>query len=195
MKNICSKQMIQCFWIIFYIRESKKEWININYSLCTLNILEMSIYVSLNSVLICRVWTSVSVDAFKGYYIVIICLKPFDIPVCNKCSIYRIVHLVTYVSLWNQRTVVLNCCVYFIQGCLYTSSMLLYNHGVLSVRSVVWGVERREGNSTSLDSGLGQTDCQWHALPTQSQNHPQGPQVTQVRDQMISYLDLISHWL
>lgn len=56
--------------------------------------------------------------------------------------------------------------------------MLLHHHGVLSLRSVVRSLEGREGDPTCFDPGLGQADSQWHALPSQSQDHSQGPQVT-----------------
>ena len=51
-----------------------------------------------------------------------------------------------------------------LQRRVYTGSVLLYRDGILSVRAVVRGAARWEGNPAQSVTGLGATDRQRNAL-------------------------------
>lgn len=61
---------------------------------------------------------------------------------------------------------------------MYTSAVLLYYNGVLSVRPAVRGPQGREGDPSLPLPRLGQANHLRHELPTLAQNYTQGPQIT-----------------
>lgn len=58
--------------------------------------------------------------------------------------------------------------------------MLLHHNGVLRTRTAVRGAESGSEDHSVAAHGLGHGNCRGHELPSPSQNHPQGPQVTKV---------------
>ena len=61
---------------------------------------------------------------------------------------------------------------------MYAGAVLLYHHGVLSVRSAVRDPARRQGDPAHAAAGLGQADHQRHELPALTQDHTSRPQIT-----------------
>ena len=79
------------------------------------------------------------------------------------------------------------------QGCLYTSTLLLYHYGVLSLWSAVRNPPRWKGVTAKIDTWLVKTDCKWDELPSQSQNYSSGSEISKVSLAAICF-ELLTHF-